>query len=89
MRKIIAKERAVRRTRDQVRRLRVILSGASGRCASTPAAGDCLPVTPVGSILAAPQQGPCRFAHETGDSFFNKKPAEAGSCASVQTVNPD
>jgi hypothetical protein len=69
MRKVIAKERAVRRTRDQVRRVRVILSGVSGRCATTPAAGDCLLGThPVGCFIAAPQQGLCRFAPVKGDS---------------------
>lgn len=67
MRKVIAKERAVRRTRDQVRRARVMISDASGRCA-TPAALNCLPVTPVGFILAAPQQGQSRLAPVTGDS---------------------
>jgi hypothetical protein len=67
MRRVIAKERAVRRTRDQVRRVRVLTSGASGRCALTPAAGDCLPGThPVGCFIAAPQQGLCRFAPVKG-----------------------
>lgn len=64
-----ARRRAALRTRDQIRRLRVMISGVSGRCASTPAAGDCLPGThPVGCFIAAPQQGLCRLAHETGDS---------------------
>jgi hypothetical protein len=68
MRRVIAKERAVRRTRDQVRRVRVMTSSdASGRCA-TPADLNCLPVTPVGFILAAPQQGQIRLAPVTGDS---------------------
>lgn len=67
MRRVIAKERAVRRTREQVRRVRV--SGVSGRCAPTPAAGDCLPANPpVGCFIAAPQQGLCRFAPVKGDS---------------------
>jgi hypothetical protein len=62
LKKRMARERAVRRTR-------VLISGVSGRCATTPAAGDCLPGThPVGCFIAAPQQGSCRFAHETGDS---------------------
>ena len=39
----MARERAVYRTRAQVRRLRVF-SGASGRCASTPAVSDGNPV---------------------------------------------
>jgi hypothetical protein len=68
LKKRMARERAVRRTRDQVRRVRVLISGASGRCAITPAASDRTPVTPVGCFIAAPQQGSCRFAHVTGDS---------------------
>jgi hypothetical protein len=69
LRKAIAKERAVRRTRDQVRRVRVIFSGVSRRCATTPAVGDCLPGTlPVGCSIAAPQQGLYRFAPVKGDS---------------------
>jgi hypothetical protein len=67
LKKRMARERAVYRNRAQLLRLRVFSSGVSGRCATTPAAGDCFPGTyPVGCSIAAPQQGPCRFAHETG-----------------------
>jgi hypothetical protein len=57
LRRRMARERAVYRNRAQLRRLRVFSSGASGRCAITPAASDRTPVTPVGAHLAAPRLG--------------------------------
>jgi hypothetical protein len=55
LRRKMARERAVYRTRAQVRRLRVFSRPAGG--ASTPAVSDRTPVTPVGCILAAPRLG--------------------------------
>lgn len=74
LKKAVAKERAIRRTREQVRRVRVLISDASGRCA-TPAALNDLPVTPVGCFIAAPQSGQSRFAPVTGDKkpFFEER----------------
>ena len=50
-----ARERTVYRNRAQLRRLRVFPLPAGG--ASTPAASDRTPVTPVGCLLAAPRLG--------------------------------
>lgn len=58
--------RAAHITRGQVRRRRAMISDASGRCVKTPAALNCVPVSPVGSILAAPPQGQSRLAPVTG-----------------------
>lgn len=55
LKKRMARERAVYRNRAQLRRLRVFPLPAGG--ASTPAASDGTPVTPVGLHLAAPRLG--------------------------------
>jgi hypothetical protein len=55
LKRLMARERAVYRTRAQLRRLRVFSLPAGG--ASTPAASDGTPVTPVGCFIAAPLLG--------------------------------